>query len=87
MTSSHDLILHEDNNEDGIFIVRIWYEEYEVACVRGDKCNVEHVMNLSEALAINLRTLGADTGDITLFDWLRARDYAGCEYDHNYDDL
>lgn len=27
---SYDLILHEDNNEDRIYIVRCWYDEYIV---------------------------------------------------------
>lgn len=28
VTISKDLLLHEDNNEDGIYIVRCWFCEY-----------------------------------------------------------
>lgn len=45
----------------------------------------EHVMSLSEALSSNLKTMGVMTADITLFEWLRARDYAGISFEHNLD--
>ena len=84
-TVSNDLILHERNNEDGIYIVRCEYEEYVVGQER--VIEEQHVMDLSEALAINLKEAGLLDRDITLFEWLRERDYAGVEYDHNYDDI
>ena len=84
-TVSNDLILHEFNNEDQLYIVRCEYEEYVVgSAIRREE---EHTMDLSEALAINLKEAGLLDRDITLFDWLRERDYAGVEYDHNYDDM
>lgn len=84
-TVSHDLILHEDNNEDGIYIVRCEYEEYIVG--QEDVIEEQHVMYLAEALRLNLKEVGLLDRDITLFDWLRKRDYKGVEYDHNYDDM
>lgn len=86
MTSSNDLLLHEDNNEARIYIVRCWYEEYVVG---GElyKQGEEHFMNLSEALNANLREIGVIDRDITLLQWLQERDYRGVEYDHNFDDL
>lgn len=86
MTSSNDLLLHEDNNEDRIYIVRCWYEEYVVG---GElyKRGEEHYMTLAEALSANLKDIGVLDRDITLFQWLRERDYKGVEYDHNFDDL
>lgn len=84
-TVSHDLILHEDNNEDGIYIVRCEYEEYIVG--QEDVIEEQHVMFLAEALRLNLKDVGLLDRDITLFDWLRERDYKGVEYDHNYDDM
>lgn len=86
MTSSNDLLLHEDNNQDRIYIVRCWYEEYVVGGLLY-KQGEEHFMNLSEALNANLREIGVLDRDITLLQWLRERDYKGVEYDHNYDDL
>ena len=84
-TYSNDLILHESNNDDKLYIFRCLYEEYVV----GQEMVLEeqHTMDLSEALAINLKDAGLLERDITLFDWLRERDYAGVEYDHNYDDM
>ena len=84
-TVSHDLILHEDNNEDGLYIVRCEYEEYIVG--QEKVIEEQHVMFLAEALQLNLKEAGLLDRDITLFDWLRERDYKGVEYDHNYDDI
>lgn len=84
-TVSHDLILDEDNNEDGLYIVRCEYEEYIVG--QEKVIEEQHVMFLSEALQLNLKEVGLLDRDITLFDWLRERDYKGVEYDHNYDDM
>ena len=85
LTVALDLILSERNNEDKLYIVRCEYSEYIV----GQEVVIEeqHVMCLSEALEINLKKVGLLNRDITLFQWLRERDYAGVEYDHNYDDI
>lgn len=42
-----------------------------------------HVMSLTEALSINLKTVEFIDRDETLLDWLRARDYKGATFDHN----
>lgn len=86
MTSANDLLLHEDNNQDGIYIVRCWYEEYVIGGLLY-KQGEEHFMTLKETLDANLKDIGVLDRDITLFQWLRERDYKGVEYDHNYDDL
>lgn len=85
LTVSHDLILSEKNNDDKLYIVRCEFEEYIV----GQEFVIEeqHVMCLSEALKLNLKKVGLLNRDITLFQWLRERDYKGVEYDHNYDDI
>lgn len=86
ITISNDLLLHEDNNEDRIYIVRCWFDEYVIGG-ESYKHGEEHYMNLSEALNANLKEIGVLDRDITLFQWLRERDYEGVEYDHNFDDL
>lgn len=86
MTSSNDLLLHEDNNEDRIYIVRCWYEEYVVGGLLY-KQGEEHFMTLKETLDANLKEIGVLDRNITLLQWLRERDYKGLEYDHNFDDL
>lgn len=82
-TISNDLVMSERNNEDHLYIVRCWFEEYVV----GSDSVEEHFMNLSEALNANLKVYGLLDKDITLFQWLRNRDYNGVEYEHNFDDL
>mgnify|MGYP004564177069 FL=1 len=84
-TTSHELILSESNNADGLYIVRCEFEEY----ILGQESLIEeqHVMSLSEALNINLKTAGLLDRDMTLLEWLRARDYSGVEYNHNYDEI
>ena len=85
LTVSNDLILDEDNNEDGIYIVRCVFEEYVIG---QEKVKEEqHVMCLFDALTLNLIEVGLLDKDITLFQWLREQNYAGIEYDHNYDDF
>lgn len=85
LTFTNDLILHENNNEDELYIVRCEYEEYIVG--QKDVIEEQHVMCLAEALSLNLKEVCLLENDITLFDWLRKRNYRGVEYNHNYDDF
>ncbi len=81
-TIAGDLLLHENDNEDRIYIVRNNCDEYVIG--QDDKEQV-HVMNLTEALNTNLKEVGFLQENITLWDWLRKRNYKGMQYDHNYD--
>ncbi len=82
-TLENDLILSERDNESEIYIVRAWFEEYIVG--RRGVAEEQHVMNLSSALVLNLKEIGVEDEDITLFEWLRRRDYAGVRYDNDHD--
>jgi hypothetical protein len=83
-TLSNDLIISESDNEDEIYLVRVEYDEYLVG--KGDdEAHEVHVMNLSEALSVDLSTVGLNR-KLTLFEWLKQRDYAGVLYNRNYDD-
>lgn len=85
-TALNDLLVSEYENNDEIYIVRMYYEEYVVGHGIGtDGAYEEHVMNLSEALALNLKELGFIDRDLTLIDWLRECDYAVVNYERNYD--
>lgn len=84
ITASNDLILSEHDNSDGLYIVRVIYDEYEVG-VEKAPLKEKHVMNLSEALSINLTEIGLTDKNITLFDWLREKNYEGINYDGNFD--
>lgn len=82
---SNDLIMFEEDNDDHIYIVRCYYEEFIIGHGLKGKYDEEfHVMTLSEALNANLMQLGFLSRDITLLDWLRERDYEGIRYNHNY---
>lgn len=82
---SNDLIMFEEDNPDQIYILRCVYDEFIVGHGTDGNYDEEfHVMTLSEALRANLMVLGFLTRDVTLFDWLRERDYKGIRYNHNY---
>lgn len=85
-TALNDLLVSEYENEDEIYIVRECYEEYVIGKGIGtDGAFEEHVMTLSEALAINLKDAGLIDRDISLFDWLRESDYKYVNYNRNHD--
>ncbi len=83
-TIARDMLLLENDNEDKIYILRINCSEYIVGSAYNAKDEV-HVMCLSEALNLNLKEIGAMDEDITLFQWLRQRNYAGINYENDHD--
>lgn len=85
-TSLNDLIVSEYENADEIYVVREYNEEYVVGHGIGTGgAQEEHVMNLSEALALNLKELGFIDRNLTLWEWLRECDYNVVNYKRNYD--
>ncbi len=82
---SGDLLLHEDDNEDGLYIMRVDFDEYEVGQDSPTVLENQHVQSLAEALALNLKDCGFLDQNITLLQWLRNRDYEGIRYDQNRD--
>ncbi len=83
---SGDLLMSENDNEDRLYIMRIQFDEYEVGNYDSE-VEEQHVMNLSEALSLNLKECGLSSQDLTLLQWLRGRDYSGIRYDCNYDNM
>lgn len=83
-TLSNDLIMSENANSEGIYIVREEYDEYVIGCIAHPEKEV-HVMNLSEALNVNLSEIGAKDNNLTLLEWLRSINYRDISYNHNYD--
>ena len=87
-TFSNELLLSELDNEDHIYLVRVYFEEYILGHgTEGQYDEETHTMNLSDALSTNLMEKGYLDKDMTFLEWLRARDYAGVLYDHNFDNL
>ncbi len=85
-TALNDLLVSEYENSDEIYLVRIEYDEYLVGHGIGTEGAEEvHVMNLAEALAVNFKTEGFLDRDITLWQWLREKDYNIVNYGRNHD--
>ena len=82
----NDLLVSEYENEDEIYLVRMYYEEYIIGQgINSDGIREEHVMTLSEALALNLKDAGLLDRNQTLFEWLRKCDYVYVNYNRNHD--
>ena len=83
---ANDLIFSENDNEDGIYIVRCYDCEFIIGCHLKDRFLEEHyVMTFSDALNSNLKECGFIQEDKTLWEWLRQRNYKGIQYHHNFD--
>ena len=82
---SGDLLLHEDDNEDKLYIMRIGFDEYEVGKDSSNAPENQHVQGLANALALNLKECGFLDENITLLQWLKKRDYKGVKYGQNRD--
>lgn len=88
VTALNDLIVSEYENDDEIYIVRMYYEEYVVGHgIDSNGANEVHTMSLSDALALNLKELGFIERNLTLWEWLRDSDYSVVDYERNYDIL
>lgn len=82
----NDLLVSEYENEDEIYVVRMYNEEYVVGQGIGtDGAREEHVMCLADALFLNLKQIGFIEKDLTLLGWLRRCDYSVVNYERNYD--
>ena len=87
-TAAGDLLLFETDNEDLIYLVRYYFDEFELGHGTAGNYSPKHyVQCLADALNANLKQLGYIDRDLTFLQWLRERDYACVRYDHNYDDL
>lgn len=82
---SNELLIDSDENSDGIFIVRSFYDEYKISRLPFDGMERgAYVDSLSDLLAVDMRVVGLCDRDITVWQWLRERDYAGIRYDRNF---
>ena len=85
-TSANDLVFHENDNEDALFLIRLDFDEYILSYSGNDReCEECHTQSLSDVLAINLKEHNLSDKDMTLLEWLRSIDYACVLYDNNYD--
>lgn len=78
-----DLIINEDNNDDEIYLVRYYYEEYKLGRgKRGSGYPASYKDSLSDILGSDMSAyIGRG---ITLLDWLRENNFECVNYDGNY---
>lgn len=79
---TNELLVSEFENDDQIYFDRIDIDEYLVGCCADGEHGEVHLMNLSEALAVNLKDIGFRES-VTLLEWLRRTDYKYLRYDTN----
>ena len=78
-----DCLLYSKSNEDELYIDRVEYSEFVIGSGKSEKQFNLHTMSFAEAMNANLEEIGALDRDITLWQWLRERDYEGIMYDQN----
>lgn len=84
-TYANDLLLSEYDNEDGLYIVRHYFNEFEIG--KAGLKETIYKMDLEDAMTVNLKEASILADDVTLLEWLRARDYKGIRYNGNFDEL
>ncbi len=82
---SGDLMMSENDNDYGIYILREVYDEFRtgVASIKPE-CSEVFADGISELLAVRLESIGLHN-DITIGEWLQNIDYKGINYNANYD--
>lgn len=84
--SSFDVILSENDNADGLYVVKCYYSEYIIGVRRQDKnARLASVpSSLQDALNEDLFPLiGLH---LNLFEWLRRYDYRGVRYNYEWEE-
>ena len=90
LAPQNDIILHENDNDECLFLLRVYNTEYEIGRLfknTQQRCfGKYHSMSLSEALFANLKKASVLDYECTLLQWLRKVDYHGLCYEGNYND-
>jgi len=82
-----ELIIESNENEDGFYLIRYIYTEYELGTTGEPTIEDIHTMTLAEILAVNLKSVGFLNRNITFLDWLREQDYKCVRYDRDKNNL
>lgn len=84
--ASNDVLMHEDDNEDGLYILRVGTDDVLIGrnlTKPGEKTTPAEYAGIFLALEQDIfRYTGRHE---TLLEWLRRRDYKGIRYDRNND--
>lgn len=77
----NDLLLVEEDNEDQLYFIRIYADEYEI----GLGVTKKHFQSLAEALKMPLSEIGMTSNFASFGEWLQQRNYKGINYNRNVD--
>lgn len=83
---SNELLVYEKENEEGIYIVRKYFDTYLIG-IKKDNISIGAVetISLSDMLSTTISAV-ADNGDVrTIWQWLRTLDFSCVNYNRNYD--
>lgn len=81
LTLCNDPLIGAQSNEDKIFLLRLYYDEYIIGHYYDyGKWNEVHTMNLYEVLNVNLNDIGCGK-KMTLMEWLRNNNYRYINYE------
>lgn len=83
---SNELLVHETENPDGIFLLRKYSDTYLIGYKSSDAPSAQFECNtLSTVLQQNLAEVVHFPQAITLWQWLRAYNYSVVRYNRNFD--
>jgi len=81
LTLCNDPLIGAKCNDDNLFLLRLYYDEYIVGHYYDyGKWNDIHKMNLFEVLNVNLNDIGCNKR-MTLWEWLRSNNYRYINYE------
>lgn len=84
-TYANDLIISEHDNEENLYMVRHYFDEFEIG--RTGVENDFYAMTFQDAMLVNLEDVGLLEQNMTMLEWLRSKDYECVRYDGNFDNL
>lgn len=84
-TSAFDPVVLENSNDDGLYLIRVDFDEYILGAGNGLQGLEIHTQSLADALSTNLKKIKLIKKNATLLEWLREKDYTCVVYDKNYD--
>lgn len=84
---ANELLVFEQENPDGLFLLRKYYDTYLIGYKHQDGTTTEYECEtLFQALSLRLDMCIQFPKKITLWEWLRDSDYEVVRYDRNYDE-
>ena len=81
---SGDLLLSEHDNEDEIYLVRYYFHEFRIGRGTVNERTREAIYTDSFAEALEADMFPLIDRHISLFDWLKQRDFKNIDYEGNY---